>query len=53
MRVVPVFVVSWRGPELTLVDEELLTAPTRDLPPPEHVIEELRTAYLASLARRR
>lgn len=53
MRVVPVFVVSWRGPELALVDETLLTAPTRRLPPADHVLEELQIAYRAGLARRR
>lgn len=53
MRVVPVFVVSWRGPELALVDDVLLSAPTRRLPPADHVLEELQIAYRAGLARRK
>jgi hypothetical protein len=47
-----VFVITHRGPEIELFEECRLTRPTRRQDPSRHVLEELRTAYLAGLARR-
>lgn len=53
MAAVPVFFVGHQGPVIELIDGAVFLRPTRREPTRSEVLDELRTAYLAGLVRRK
>jgi hypothetical protein len=47
-----VMVMTYRGPDLRVLDTRVFTKPTREWQPREHVLAELRVAAALSKARR-